>query len=104
MIALLGSAACMSWASKPVPDMIPKPRTCFSPFSSSQLISPRSSAAVLPMRQARARAEGSKALPMLAHSRFAVPEGKTQAGTSLPRRACSSVETVPSPPDRTTMS
>lgn len=75
----------MSWASKPVPDIRAKPRVTRVPPTSVQEISPRSSAAVLPMRQARASAEGSGALPRLAHRRFAVPDGKTQTGTDVPR-------------------
>ena len=101
MAALLGSAASMSWASKPVPDMRPKPFTCSSPCSSFQEISPRSTHAVWPTRHARARAAGSGALPMFAKRRFAVPEGNTQTGTERPRSAWRSPVTDPSPPEST---
>ena len=67
--------------------MIEKPRLCCSPSLVCQSISPRSHLTVSPQRQALARADGSGELPMLANSRFAVPEGKTQVVTARSRRA-----------------
>ena len=77
MAFLLGAAALMSSASKPVPAMIEKPLVWDAP-SAIQLASPRSQAAVLAHLQALASAAGSGELPMFAKSRFAVPEGNTQ--------------------------
>ena len=86
MAFLLGAAAVMSSASKPVPAMIEKPRVTLVP-SWSQRASPRSQVATLPQRQARARAAGSAELPMFANRRFAVPEGNTQVSTERPLSA-----------------